>query len=73
VFANRADYFSKHHAALQYQAFRSTYLHLPTNSARNYFECLADASPVPSPSAPKANSLTMLSTDPGEGVLLTHR
>ena len=67
---NCADYFSKHHAASHHQAIRSTYLYSPTNPVRNYFECLAGASPAPSPSTPQANSLTICSKDPDEGVLL---
>jgi hypothetical protein len=66
---NRADYFSKHHQASHHQAIRSTYLYSPTNPARNYFECLADA--TPSPTVSIANSLTCHSVTPGEGVLLS--
>ena len=68
---NRANYFSKHHAASHHQAIRSMYLYSPTNPARHYFEFLTDTGPAPSPAAPCANSLTILSMDPGEGVLLT--
>jgi hypothetical protein len=39
---NRADYFTKHHPASHHQAIRSSYLHEPTNSTRNYFDCLYD-------------------------------
>ena len=65
---NRADYFSKHHPASHHQAIRSTYLYAPTNPTRNYFECLADTTTTPVPSA---KSLTISSNDPGEGVLLS--
>ena len=63
---NRADYFSKHHPASHHQAIRSTYLYSPTNPTRNYFECLADDTPVPS-----AKSHTIHSVVPGEGVLIS--
>jgi hypothetical protein len=40
---NRADYFtSKHHPALHHQAIRSSYLHMPKASNKNYFECLQE-------------------------------
>ena len=67
---NRADYFSKHHPASHHQAIRSTYLYSPTNPAKNYFDCLADTDLDSSDAEPHAKSLTVLSTDPGEGVLL---
>ncbi|KAI2502091.1 Reverse transcriptase (RNA-dependent DNA polymerase) [Fragilaria crotonensis] len=70
---NRADYFSKHHPASHHQAIRSTYLYSPANPTRNYFDCLSDTAPAPCTTVhiPSANSLTITSVDPGEGVLLS--
>ena len=68
---NRADYFSKHHPTSHHQAIRSTYLYSPTNSTRNYFDCLADTALTPSTTVPSAQSLTITYDDPGEGVLLS--
>jgi len=40
---NKADYFTKHHAAAHHRAIRSSYLHVPDAAhSRNYFECLQD-------------------------------
>jgi len=64
---NKADYFTKHHPAAHHQQIRSSYLHSPSNPARNYFECLQDDddqdTPLPTPNSPSATS--------GEGVLMT--
>jgi hypothetical protein len=68
--SNCADFFSKHHPASHHPAIRSTYLHLPTNPARNYFECLCNTAPALSAAGSSANSLTIPSVTPGEGVLL---
>jgi hypothetical protein len=38
---NKADYFTKHHAAKHHQEMRSTYLHMP-GTTKNYFECLTE-------------------------------
>ena len=39
---NLADYFTKHHPKRHHAVIRSTYLHDPNNSNRNYFELLQD-------------------------------
>jgi hypothetical protein len=39
---NRADYFTKHHPATHHKEIRSSYLHVPNDPSRNYFECLQD-------------------------------
>ena len=39
---NKADYFTKHHPASHHQAIRSSYLHIPNQRSKNYFECLQD-------------------------------
>ncbi|MBV5280410.1 MAG: hypothetical protein J0651_03970, partial [Actinobacteria bacterium] len=38
---NKADYFTKHHAAKHHQEMRSTYLHVP-GTTKNYFDCLTE-------------------------------
>jgi hypothetical protein len=38
---NKADYFTKHHAAKHHQEMRSTYLHMP-DTTKYYFECLTE-------------------------------
>jgi hypothetical protein len=63
---NRADYFTKHHPPSHHQQIRSSYLHLPDDRSKNYFECLADGKNEPPPGARSQNlSLTAC----GEGVL----
>jgi hypothetical protein len=54
---NRADYFTKHHPASHHQQIRSSYLHSPSDSSKNYFEVLQD------------NDHSSL--DRGEGVLIS--
>ena len=70
---NRADYFSKHHPASHHKAIRSTYLYSPTNPSRNYFDCLADEDLSVPPANLSAQSLTIPSSVPGEGVLFAPR
>jgi hypothetical protein len=41
---NKADYFTKHHAAKHHHEMRSTYLHVP-GTTKNYFDCLTDDEP----------------------------
>ena len=81
---NKADYFTKHHAAKHHIEMRSTYLHVP-GTTKNYFECLTDdddpeddcdnaPAPVPSMDASTADIRTPTSPIttlllPGEGVL----
>jgi hypothetical protein len=62
---NRADYFSKHHAASHHQAIRSTYLYAPANPTKNYFDCLDDSAVSPVALAPDPTVI------PGEGVLFS--
>ena len=78
---NKADYFTKHHAAKHHRAMRSTYLHVP-GTTKNYFECLSDddddTSTVPTDTYTtndstagipfKTDNLSKFSL-PGEGVL----
>jgi hypothetical protein len=52
---NKADYFTKHHPATHHQQIRSSYLHSPTASSKNYFDCLQEE---------------MTSQDSDEGVLI---
>jgi len=56
---NKADYFTKHHPPSHHQKIRPAYLHVPSASNRNYFECLQDDDPEDSAEVPAS----------GEGVL----
>ena len=39
---NKADYFTKHHPASHHQQIRSSYLHIPNDRTKNYFEVLQE-------------------------------
>ena len=39
---NKADYFTKHHPAAHHRQIRSSYLHIPNDNTKNYFEVLQD-------------------------------
>jgi len=56
---NKADYFMKHHPPSHHQKVRLAYLHVPSASNQNYFECLQDDDP--------SDSTKILAS--GEGVL----
>ena len=72
VLCNCANYFSKHHPASHHQAIRSTYLYAPTNSTKNYFDCLADtAATTPLATTNHVRPQGRLLVDPGEGVLFS--
>lgn len=57
---NKADYFTKHHSASHHQAIRSSYLHLPRDWSKNYFESVEDSDAAPA--LPTTNAVTFSET-----------
>ena len=70
---NRADYFTKHHPPSHHQSIRSSYLHVPTDRSKNYFECLTDTANCEQTAGSLTYDLSsdLSQSDCGEGVLNT--
>jgi hypothetical protein len=70
---NKADYFTKHHPASHHQQIRSSYLHLPQDRNKNYFECLQDedTASVAAPHQESAAATILCPLGSSEGVLIT--